>query len=138
MIEQVIIERLPMVAFYSSVLMSFLLFLHADFNTKRRRRWMVFLSAWLVSYIVIVVTVSIVDFYISWRVNTFDLDGNQMFSAREMQGDFAYWSNAEVVDTARTFVLFTGFIPAGLAVCIAYFLTLFRRGAWILIGLTRR
>jgi hypothetical protein len=101
------------------------------------RSWMVGITAWLGSYLIIVFAVNVVDSYISWRFDTFDLDRDRVFSDREMEGDFVYWSDKHIMDTARTFIPFTGFIHAAIVLGMAYVLTLLRRGIGLLIRFVR-
>ncbi|MBD8685566.1 MULTISPECIES: hypothetical protein [unclassified Rhizobium] len=132
--ELLIITR---VVSYSWFIPPFLLFWRADNTSRTRRKWTSFLWIWLVSYVYIVTSVLLIDEYVSWRLNTFDLDGSQSFTDEELMGEAGKWYDAMVRDTARTVIPITGVIFATIAIIGGYVMTLIRRGLGRLIRAER-
>lgn len=128
MIERQIIESLPLISLIVATATSVFLLIRSRKNPGNRSTSVTSLAAFLLSYVLIVGTVQALDFYLGWRLDTFDLNGDRVFSSEEQTAEQLYFFDAVVVDTARTFIPFTGIIYAALSLGLAHVVVLSYRG----------
>lgn len=128
MFEQQIIESLPSIALIAATAVSVSLLIRSRKNPGSRPAWVTSATAFLISYVMIVATVQAVDFYLGWRLNMFDLNGDGSFSPAEQTADQIRFFDAVVLDTARTFIPFTGVIYAALSLGLAHAIAFSYRG----------
>ena len=64
----------------------------------------------VVIYLLIIIGVFIYDVYLSYKVSTFDLDGDGFFTGEEWTPEYAKYSAKLVNDLGRNLVPITGFI----------------------------
>lgn len=126
--ERYLIENDTQIAALTAVLASLLLFLLFDIRKATLTAWKRGLIALLVNYTCYVGVMILLGRYLEWRVNGFDLDGDQVFTAAESTPEIDFFMQRFIVDTDLTFAPIVGIIPAAFALAIAYALTLARRG----------
>lgn len=133
LIERYVIENDTQIAAYAAVLASLLLFLMFDMRKVALKAWKRGLIALLVNYVCYVGVMILLGRYLEWRVNGFDLDGDQVFTDAEATAELDFFVHHFIIDTDLTFAPIVGIIPAAFALAIAYILTLARRGGARLI-----
>ena len=133
LIERCVIENDTQIAAYAAVLASLLLFLMFDVRKAALKAWKRGMIALLVNYACYVGVMILLGSYLEWRVNGFDLNGDQTFTAAETTPELDFFMQHFIVDTDLTFAPIVGIIPAAFALAIAYVITLARRGGWRLI-----
>lgn len=133
LIERYCIEHDTQVAAYAAIVASLLLFLMFDVKKVALKAWRRGVIALVVNYACYVGVMILLGRYLEWRVNGFDLDGDQVFTAAESTPALDFFMHHFIVDTDLTFAPIVGIIPAAFALAIAYALTLARRGGSRLI-----
>jgi hypothetical protein len=133
LIERYVIEHDTQVAAYAAVLASLSLFLIFDVRKVALKAWQRGLIALLANYACYVGVMILLGRYLEWRVNGFDLNGDQTFTDAESTPELDFFMHHFIVDTDLTFAPIVGIIPAAFALAIAYVITLARRRGWRLI-----
>ena len=64
----------------------------------------------VVTYLLIIIGVLIYDLYLTYKVSTFDLDGDGFFTTEEWTPEYAKYSGKLVNDLGRNLAPITGFI----------------------------
>lgn len=64
----------------------------------------------VIIYLLIIISVCVYDIYLSYKVSTFDLDGDGFFTSEEWTPEYAKYSSKLVSDVGRNFAPVTGFI----------------------------
>ena len=80
------------------------------------------IANFIVIYLLVVVSVFIYDFYLEYKVSTFDLDGDGFFSNRESTPEYLEYSSRLTNDVGRNFAPITGFVFAFLWTAFFYLL----------------
>ncbi|MBB4954497.1 hypothetical protein H4S14_002974 [Agrobacterium vitis] len=111
MIEHIIVSRALAIGLYSAIAVSIVLFL----VPRGQPAWVTGIKAWGAAYITLVLIVYAINYYIAYRVDTFDLDGNGIFTPNESVGDFTFYYNTMFSGSGRTMIPLTGLIGAFVA-----------------------
>ena len=61
-------------------------------------------------YLFIIISVLVYDIYLTYKVSTFDLDGDGFFTTEESTPEYAKYSGRLVNDVGRNFAPITGFV----------------------------
>ncbi|MBB4954484.1 hypothetical protein H4S14_002961 [Agrobacterium vitis] len=127
MIEQALISNATLMCRFSAIGLSFLLYWMLDHRPQPvSGRVKVILNLLLV-YLIIVGCAAGVNAYLDWRITTFDLNGDDIFSHAESTPEQGFFMTHWVLDAGRNLAPFTGVVIAPILVAIAYALTLVRR-----------
>ncbi|WP_320199250.1 hypothetical protein RMR16_003010 [Agrobacterium sp. rho-13.3] len=118
--EQFIISRAILIANYTGIAVSFFLFLWFEFRPAITSFWKRFFAGYAAYYVTFVLIVHIIDRYITYRVYTFDHDGDQVFQDHELVGELGFFWDAMILDAGRNFAPFTGIIYGVIIACIGY------------------
>lgn len=72
-------------------------------------------------YLIIIGSVFIYEYYLSYKLNSFDLNGDSVFSGLERTEELDKYFNLKMNDTGRTFAPVTGFLFTILHTFVFYF-----------------
>jgi len=97
--QSLIVTNFGVVLLVASVFFSAFLY---KANLLKRRLVAHFINL-LTVYILIVAAVLLFDLYLTWKLNTFDLDGNGMFTADESTKEQFFYQNLVINDLGRNF-----------------------------------
>lgn len=129
--EQNLVSHAPLIANYLGIAVSFITILwlmrrHNSLSFKAK-----FLAGYVAYYAIAVIGILTVDRYITYRVNSFDRDGDKVFQSYELVGDLGFFWELMIRDTGRNVApithLFLAFIGAGIAYLLAYACNRFTR-----------
>lgn len=128
--EEFILRKINLIALCAAVALSCVVFQITERNLHIRRGLFRFLASYALCYLLIVGMVYAASYYIGWRVDGFDLNGNGVLISEEVNDPSAsYLMELDIQDTARTFIPFTAILFAMLATGIGYVVALVRRFA---------
>ena len=70
------------------------------------------ITNFVVTYLLIIISVLVYDVYLTYKVSTFDLDGDGFFTTEEWTPEYAKYSGKLVNDLGRNLAPITGFITS--------------------------
>lgn len=129
MIEKTLITNGPVISQFGAFGLSLILFLILDLRTQPMPGWAKFMLNVAMVYAVLVGIAFATNAYLDWRLYTFDLNGDGMFTEDEATADQVWFMAEWMSDAGRNLAPFFAALSAPVIVLFAYVLMIVRRVA---------
>ena len=125
--EEFILSKINLIALCTAVVFSCFVFQITERNLHIQRSLFRFLASYALCYLLIVGMVYAASYYISWRVDGFDLNGNGVLISEEVNDlSASYLLRLDIQDTPRTFIPYTAILFALFATGVGYIVVVVR------------